>query len=111
MNKSAVGLQLSARNLSSFLKREMINPWSISTDSVQVIKEQNINYEYAGQEKYNSPNILGVLVLSILFGIILSGLGEKGKPIVEWFSCLYTVIMKMVDIITWYVLIFQSYCS
>ena len=103
VNKSVVGLQLSAKNLTSFLKRETINPWSISADSVQVVKEQNIVYEYAGQEKYTSPNVLGVLVLSVLFGMILSGLGEKGKPIVDWFSCLFKVIMKMVDILMWYV--------
>ena len=103
VNKSAVGLQLSAKNLTSFLKRETINPWSISADSVQVVKEQNVVYEYAGQEKYSSPNVLGVLVLSVVFGMILSGLGEKGKPLVDWFSCLFKVIMKIVDIHMWYV--------
>ena len=104
INKSAVVLKSSARNLSSFLKKEVINPWSVSADSVQVIEEKNVIYEYAGQEKYNSANLLGVLVVSILFGMTLSGLGEKRKPIVDWFSCLFKVIMKIVDIIIWYVL-------
>jgi Na+/H+-dicarboxylate symporter len=103
VNKSADVLRSSAGNLSSFLKKEVINPWSVSPVSVQVIKEENVIYEYAGQEKYNSTNLLGVLVLSLLFGIILSSLGEKGKPIVDWFSCLFDVVMKIVDILIWYV--------
>lgn len=111
MNVSTAGFKSSAKNLSSFLKKEVINPWSVSTNSVQVIKENNVIYEYAGQEKYNSTNLLGVLVLSILFGIILNGLGEGGKPIVDWFSCLFKVIMKLVNIFLWYVSynIFRSY--
>ena len=106
MNKSADVLKSSARNLSSFLMKEVINPWSVSPDynSVQVIKEENVIFEYAGQEKYNSANLLGVLVLSILFGIILSDFGEKGKPIVDWCSCLFNVAMKIVDIVIWYAL-------
>jgi Na+/H+-dicarboxylate symporter len=102
VNISADVLKSSAKNLSTFLKKEVINPWSVSPDSVQVIKEENVIFEYAGQEKYNSANLLGVLVLSILFGIILSGLGEKGKPIVDWCSCLFNVVMKTVDILIWY---------
>ena len=77
----------------------------VSPDFVQVIKEKGVIYEYAGQEKYNSTNLLGVLVLSIFFGITLSGLGEKGKPIVDWFSCLLRVTTKIVDITIWYVYI------
>jgi Na+/H+-dicarboxylate symporter len=77
VNKSADVLKSSARNLSSFLKKEVINPWSVSSDSVQVIKEENVIFEYAGQKKYNSANLLGVVVLSVLFGIILSGLGDN----------------------------------
>ena len=103
MNKSADVLKSSARNLSSFLKKEVINPWSVSSDSVQVIKEENVIFEYAGQKKYNSANLLGVVVLSVLFGIILSGLGDNGKPIVDLFSCLFKVVMKIVDIVIWYV--------
>ena len=103
MNKSADVLKSSARNLSSFLKKEVINPWSVSSDSVQVIKEENVIFEYAGQKKYNSANLLGVVVLSVLFGIILSGLGDNGKPIVDLFSCLFKVVMKIVAIVIWYV--------
>ena len=79
----------------------MINPWSVSPDSVQTIKEENVIYEYVGQKKYNSGNLLGVLVLSILFGIILNGLGKKGKPIADWLTCLFNILMEIVQMIVW----------
>ena len=100
VNKSTSVLK-SAANLSLFLKKELIIPWSISPDTVQVIQEQNVIYQYAGQEKYNSVNLLGVLVLSILFGIILNGLGEKGKPTAQWCNCLFHLLMEIVQMIVW----------
>ena len=101
INKSSILVRSSARNLSSFLKDEIINPWSVSADSAQVIEEGNFIYEYAGQQKYNSANLLGVLVLSILFGIILNGMEEKGKPIANWFNCLFQLLMQLVKMIIW----------
>ncbi|XP_028403905.1 excitatory amino acid transporter 3-like [Dendronephthya gigantea] len=102
VNKSAVHLKSSPGNLSSFLKKEEINPWSISADSIQVIKEGNVIYEYVGQEKYNSANLLGVLVLSIVFGIVLNGLGDKGKAITDLFTCLFQLFLKIVEIVMWF---------
>ncbi|XP_028403885.1 excitatory amino acid transporter 1-like [Dendronephthya gigantea] len=102
VNKSAVHLKSSPGNLSSLLKKEEINPWSISADSIQIIKEGNVIYEYVGQEKYNSANLLGVLVLSIVFGIVLNGLGDNGKAIADFFSCLFQLFMKIVEIIMWF---------
>jgi Na+/H+-dicarboxylate symporter len=102
VNTSSIFVKSSARNLSSFLKKEVINPLSVSANSVQVIKEGNVIYEYAGQAKYNSANLLGVLVLSIVFGIILNGMGEKGKPIANLFNCLFHLLMELVQMIIWY---------
>jgi Na+/H+-dicarboxylate symporter len=78
-----------------------VNPWSISRDNVQVIKEESVLSEYDGQEKYNSANLLGVLTFSVVCGIILHTLGEEGKPWVAWFGCLFNVTLKMVDIFMW----------
>lgn len=102
-NRSTNYLKSSPRNLSSFLSKEVISPWSVSPDFVEVIKEYDVTYEYAGQEKYNSTNLLGVLVLSILFGIVLSNLGHKGRPIVDLLGCLFQVSGRIVHIVVWYV--------
>jgi Na+/H+-dicarboxylate symporter len=92
---------MSAKNLSSFLKTEVVNPWGISPENVQVIKEENVILQYNGQEKYNSANILGILAFSVVCGVILHTLGEEGKPLVSWFQCLFDVILKLVDLFMW----------
>ena len=84
--------------MSSFLKNEVINPWSISRDSIQVIKGEKSVHEYGGLEKYNSVNILGILGFSVVFGAILNILGDEGKPMTQWFKCLFNVTMKMNDL-------------
>ncbi|XP_046844090.1 excitatory amino acid transporter-like [Xenia sp. Carnegie-2017] len=101
-NKSVDVIGMSATNMSKFLKEQTINPWFSSPHSVQVIEKGNIIYEYAGQQRYQAANYLGVLTLSIAFGIILSGLGEQGKPLVNWFTCLFRVTMKLVELILWF---------
>ena len=111
VNKSGNIYRNSPKNMSSFLKREVINPWSISGDTVQVIKEERLVYNYDGLEQYNSANYLGILVFSIVFGAILSILGEKGKQITQWFNCLFLVTMKMVQIVIWLVLFFICACA
>ena len=47
-------------------------------------------------------NVLGILVFSIAFGIVLGGMGEAGKPLKDFFNCLSEVSMKIVHLIIWY---------
>lgn len=46
-------------------------------------------------------NILGLLVFSIAFGIILGGMGEQGKPLKDFFNCLSEASMRLVNLIIW----------
>ena len=100
VNKSTENYK-TPKNLSLLLKNEVINPWSISRESVQLIKEENPIHVFNGLEHYNLANIPGLLVFSVAFGAILSVLGEEGKLIKEWFNCLFAVMMKMVEISLW----------
>ena len=84
--------------MSSFLKNEVINPWSISRDSIQVIEGEKSLYEYGDLEKCNSVNSLGILGFSVGFRAILNILGDEGKPMTQWFKCLFNVTMKMNDL-------------
>ena len=49
-------------------------------------------------------NVLGLVVFSIVFGIVLSRMGEKGAPLKAFFETLNEVVMKMVTLVMWYVL-------
>ena len=101
VNYSSSNLQ-SARNISDVLKNKIINPWRKSRDSIEIIEENNMVDEFDGLEKYNSANLIGILAISVVFGSILSILDEEGKPIVQLVTCLFKVMMKMVDLFIWY---------
>ncbi|XP_062259871.1 excitatory amino acid transporter 1-like isoform X2 [Platichthys flesus] len=47
-------------------------------------------------------NMLGLLVFSVAFGLILGGMGSQGKPLRDFFDCLNQAIMHLVNIFIWY---------
>lgn len=47
-------------------------------------------------------NIIALVVISILFGIAMNMAGEKAKPIEDCLNSLYEVILKLIQIITYY---------
>uniref|UniRef100_A0A3B5AWC6 Amino acid transporter n=1 Tax=Stegastes partitus TaxID=144197 RepID=A0A3B5AWC6_9TELE len=47
-------------------------------------------------------NSLGLLVFSVAFGLILSSMETKGKPLRDYFTCLNEAIMRLVNIVIWY---------
>ncbi|XP_010774376.1 excitatory amino acid transporter 1-like [Notothenia coriiceps] len=50
----------------------------------------------------NGVNALGLVVFSICFGLIISSMGEQGRPLKDFFDCLNEAIMRLVAIIMWY---------
>ncbi|CAG5896498.1 unnamed protein product [Menidia menidia] len=47
-------------------------------------------------------NVLGLMVFSVTFGLILSSMETKGKPLRDFFICLNKAIMLLVNVIIWY---------
>uniref|UniRef100_A0A3P9P9X8 Amino acid transporter n=1 Tax=Poecilia reticulata TaxID=8081 RepID=A0A3P9P9X8_POERE len=47
-------------------------------------------------------NVVGLLVFSIAFGLILSSMGSEGKPLRDLFNCMNKAIMRLVSIVIWY---------
>lgn len=48
--------------------------------------------------------MLGLVVFSIVFGIVLGRMGDKGTPLKAFFETLNEVVMKMVTLVMWYVM-------
>lgn len=48
-----------------------------------------------------SINVLGLVMFSIVFGIVLGRTGERGMPLKAFFEALNEVIMKMVTLVMW----------
>ncbi len=53
------------------------------------------------QSNSNGINVLGLLVFSVAFGLILSSMGAEGKPLRDFFDCLNKAIMRLVSIVIW----------
>ena len=46
-------------------------------------------------------NVLGIIVFCIGFGIVVSQLGERAQIMVDFFSALDQVIMRLVSYVMW----------
>lgn len=55
-------------------------------------------------------NVLGLVVFSIVFGIVLGRMGDKGTPLKAFFETLNEVVMKMVTLVMWYVIHIKINC-
>ena len=50
----------------------------------------------------SKENIIAIVVFSILFGIAIKMAGEKGEPLEEVLESAYTVMLKFVQLISYY---------
>uniref|UniRef100_A0A3P8U811 Amino acid transporter n=1 Tax=Amphiprion percula TaxID=161767 RepID=A0A3P8U811_AMPPE len=65
-----------------------------------VYSRSGLTREHIGSS--DGINILGLLVLSLTFGIILSSMETEGKPLRDFFNCLNKAMMHLVNIVIWY---------
>ncbi|XP_068196398.1 excitatory amino acid transporter 1-like [Antennarius striatus] len=49
-----------------------------------------------------SPNILGLLIVCIAFGLTLRSMESEGKPLRDFFGCLNKASMRLISIVIWY---------
>jgi len=49
----------------------------------------------------NGMNILGLVVIALAFGIVISMLGAEGRPLADFFSSLEQATMKLVAAVIW----------
>ncbi|HEY4114049.1 MAG TPA: C4-dicarboxylate transporter DctA [Rhizomicrobium sp.] len=50
---------------------------------------------------FTAPNVLQVLLVSILFGVALSATGERGRPVFDFIGAASQVIFRIVGFIMW----------
>ena len=46
-------------------------------------------------------NVLGLVVFSIVFGIVLGRVKERGIPVKQFFESLNEIIMEMIGLVMW----------
>ena len=60
------------------------------------------NTEYGFEvQKQDGMNVLGFVVFSVALGIVISRLGDVGKPLYELFYAMAEASMKLVIVIIW----------
>jgi Na+/H+-dicarboxylate symporter len=58
------------------------------------------NYDFKSGTT-GGTNILGLLVFSIVFGIIISKMGEETRILVKFFEAMNVAVMKLTGLVIW----------
>uniref|UniRef100_A0A3Q3H1H7 Amino acid transporter n=1 Tax=Kryptolebias marmoratus TaxID=37003 RepID=A0A3Q3H1H7_KRYMA len=64
-----------------------------------VYKSSGNHLDVMNTPSNNGINILGLLIFSAAFGLVLSSMESKGKPLRDFFTCLNEAIMQLVNIV------------
>jgi len=51
--------------------------------------------------KADGMNVLGMVVFSIVTGVILGRMGERGRPLCALFECTCELTMRLVQLVIW----------
>ena len=93
---------MSAEVVANFIKNDIIVPHSASDDQ-QLVVSFDKTHDFAGTRRGGGTNMVGLIVVSIAFGVVLNIIKEEGKPLADVFNSLWNASMKLVEIIMWYV--------
>jgi len=52
--------------------------------------------------KVEGMNVLGMVVFSIFFGVVIGRMQERGRPLAELFETLCEATMTLVQLVIWY---------
>jgi Na+/H+-dicarboxylate symporter len=91
---------ISAEAMSQLLQNSKV---IMSRDGHATLITNDVTYEYGGISRGGGTNMIGLIALSIAFGVVLNIIKEDGLPLVNLFRSLWTASMKLVQIIMWYV--------
>lgn len=63
-------------------------------DLEQVTVTREIGYR-------NGTNTLGIVFFCLIFGTFLGTIGARGQPVIDFFTAVFEVVMKMVTCVMW----------
>lgn len=46
-------------------------------------------------------NLLGIILICIAFGLILGGMENEAKPLLDFFDCLHKATIRLINIAIW----------
>ncbi|KAL3267924.1 hypothetical protein HHI36_007063 [Cryptolaemus montrouzieri] len=72
----------------------VLNEETGAYDSNQLVTTRSVKYR-------SGTNTLGIVVFCLAFGTILGTMGKRGKAVIDFFSVIFEVVMKMVTGVIW----------
>ena len=76
-------------------------PWSIVNGKNVTIITSDKDYSFDGTVEKDGTNFMGLIVFSILLGVILRKLGDDGRALLEFCKSWLHVVMMLVSWIMW----------
>ncbi|XP_028406937.1 excitatory amino acid transporter 1-like [Dendronephthya gigantea] len=89
---------MSAKAMFQLLQKNKV---SMSSEGHVTLIKNDVTYEYGGISSGGGTNMVGLIALSIAFGVVLNTIKKNGLPLVNLFRSLWHTIMKLVEIIMW----------
>ncbi len=88
--------------MASLLKDKTVVPWSvINGKNVTTIITNDKDYTFTGTIQKDGTNFMGLIVFSIVLGVVLRKLGEDGRALLEFSKSWLHVVMMLVSWIMW----------
>ncbi len=68
----------------------------------RLVSEEKADLHEAPDTHINDGmNILGLVMFSVAFGIVISRMGEKGTPLKNFFASLEGAMMALISLVIW----------
>ncbi|CAG5128404.1 unnamed protein product, partial [Candidula unifasciata] len=80
----------------------LVNISSSDTNQTVVVIREEVTKWVRTYPMNDGVNVLGIITFCTAFGILISNMGARGKIMIEFFTVLNEIIMKMVIIVMWY---------
>lgn len=74
----------------------------LNNTNVTIVKEWRVVKMPAKSSDKGSTNVLGLVVFSIVVGLLLGKMGKKARVFVDWMIVLNDIVMQMVGWVMWY---------
>ena len=98
--KENISIPESAEDAADLLGNNIVLPWSANRKNITIIKHAK-SYKFSGTIDKDGTNFMGLIIFSILLGVILRKLGDDGRPLLEFCRAWLHVIMMLVSWIMW----------
>lgn len=105
-NKTFSNTSLTYRNLLDHVNKNSkyyFQIWLVNASSNNLVKDSNnkneIEYWYAVPNERYGLNVLGLVMFSLIFGIIISKMKKNGIILVEFFESVNEAFSKLIEIV------------